>query len=95
MDERISDHAETLVDWSARIEHGDDVVLAVSEGAHDLAVATAEKLGARGANLLSLYRSDEIERAYLTAHDGDFETDPAYERALYEQADSVLAHSNW
>ncbi|MFW6017743.1 MAG: aminopeptidase [Halapricum sp.] len=90
MDDRIDEHAETLVDWSARIERGDDVVLAVADGAHDLAVATARVLGARGANLISLYQSDEIERAYLRAHDGAFDSDPEYQLALYERADSVL-----
>ena len=90
MDDRISAHAEVLVDWSARIEPGDDVVLSVDEGAHDLAVAVAEALGDRGANLKSVYRSDEIQRAYLRAHDAPFDADPEYERALYENADSVL-----
>jgi len=91
MDERIHDHAETLVDWSARIEAGDDVVLRVAEGAHDLAVAVAEEVGDRGANLVTVYGSDEVERAYLRAHDDDFETDPEYELALYENADVVLS----
>ena len=91
MDQRVYDHAETLVDWSARIEAGDDVVLRVAEGAHDLAVAIAEKLGERGANCLTVYSSDEISRAYLRAHDGDFDDDPAYELEMYEQADSVLS----
>ncbi|WP_049985266.1 aminopeptidase [Halobellus rufus] len=89
MDDRIHEHAETLVDWSARIEPGDDVVLSVAEGAHDLAVAVAEALGDRGANVVTTYASDEISRAYLRAHAGDFET-PAHELALYERADSVL-----
>ena len=93
MDDRIRKHAETLVDWSARIESGDDVVLSVEEGAHDLAVAVAEVLGERGANLLCVYRSDEIQRAYLRAHDGEFDTDPEYERELYANADSVLVLS--
>jgi aminopeptidase len=53
-------------------------------------VATAEVLGERGANLLSLYRTGEISRAYLRAHDGEFDTVPEYELALYENADSVL-----
>ncbi|WP_225333159.1 aminopeptidase [Halomicrobium urmianum] len=90
MDQRIREHAETLVDWSARVEAGDDVVVHVDEGAHDLAVAVAEALGDRGANLLATYGSDELTRAYLRAHDGDFGEDPAYERELYERADSVL-----
>ncbi|WP_135305704.1 aminopeptidase [Haloarcula amylovorans] len=90
MDDRVREHARTLVDWSARIEAGDDVVVQVEEGAHDLGVAVAEALGERGANLLSTYRSDELTRAYLRAHDGEFEANPDYELALYERADSVL-----
>ena len=91
MDQRIHEHAETLVDWSARIEAGDDVVLSVGQGAHDLAVAVAEQLGERNANMLACCRSGELQRAYLRAHDGEFETDPEFERALYERADSVLS----
>ena len=91
MDPRTHEHAETLVDWSARVEAGDDVVLKVGEEAHDLAVAVAAALGERGANLLATYDSAEVTRAYLRAHDGDFDEDPAYELSLYEQADSVLS----
>ena len=91
MDDRVRDHASVLVDWSARIESGDDVVMHVDEGAHDLAVAVAEELGKREANLVTVYDSDEVLRAYLNHHDGEFEGDPDYELALYEQADSVLS----
>src|SRR6056297_496176 len=91
MDGRTAEHAAVLVDWSARVEAGDDVVLDVAPGAHDLAVAVAEKLGERGANSVVTYAAGEIERAYLRAHDGDFDTDPAHERALYENADVVLS----
>ena len=91
MDQRIRNHAATLVHWSGRVHRGDDVVLRVSEGTHDLAVAVAEEVGGRGANLLSIYGSDEVERAYLRAHDDDFEADPEYELALYEKADVVLS----
>jgi aminopeptidase len=90
MDQRIYEHAEVLVDWSARIESGEDVIVSVGEGAHDLAVAVAEKLGERGANLLTTYSSGELSRAYLRAHDSDFDADPAFERELYENADTVL-----
>ncbi|WP_324756108.1 aminopeptidase [Haloarcula montana] len=93
MDERIREHARVLVDWSARIDPGDDVVVRVDEGAHDLAVAVAERLGECGANLLTVYDSDEITRAYLRAYDGEFTTDPEYALALYERADSVLSLS--
>lgn len=90
MDERIYEHAEILVDWSARIEAGDNVVVQVGEGAHDLAVAVAEQLGVRGANVHTCYASDEVERAYLRAFDGEFGTDPTFERDLYRETDSVL-----
>ncbi|QSX01021.1 aminopeptidase [Haloterrigena alkaliphila] len=91
MDERVREHAEVLVDWSARVEEGDNVVLSVGPDAHELAVAVAEALGERGANLLATYGSGEITRAYLRAHDGDFDEDPAHELALVENADVYLS----
>ncbi|MFB6108229.1 MAG: aminopeptidase [Haloplanus sp.] len=90
MDDRIREHARTLVDWSARVEPGDDVVMRVDEGAHDLAVAVAAELGARNANLLATYGSDEVSRAYIRAHDGDFDA-PGHELALVENADVYLS----
>ncbi|ELY46899.1 aminopeptidase, partial [Natronorubrum tibetense] len=91
MDERVREHAEVLVDWSARVEAGDDVVLAVGPDAHELAVAVAEALGERGANLLATYSSGEITRAYLRAHDGEFDENPAHELTLVENADVYLS----
>ncbi|SIS18774.1 aminopeptidase [Natronorubrum thiooxidans] len=91
MDERVREHAEVLVDWSARVEAGDNVVLSVGPDAHELAVAVAECLGERRANLLSTYSSGEITRAYLRAHNGDFDANPAHELALVEQADVYLS----
>ncbi|WP_440766914.1 aminopeptidase [Natronorubrum sp. DTA7] len=91
MDERVREHAEVLVDWSARVEAGDDVVLAVGPDAHELAVAVAEALGERGANLLATYSSGEVTRAYLRAHDGEFDENPAHELALVENADVYLS----
>src|SRR5699024_2893133 len=91
MDDRIAEHAAVLVDWSARIEEGDNVVVSVAEGAHDLAVAVARALGERGANPVMTYGSSEIDRSSLRAHDGDFDDDPAHELALYENADVILS----
>ncbi|QRV16621.1 aminopeptidase [Haloterrigena salifodinae] len=91
MDERVREHADVLVDWSARVEAGDDVVLSVGPDAHELAVAVAEKLGERGANLISTYSSGEITRAYLRAHEGEFDENPAHELALVEHADVYLS----
>ncbi|MFB6302882.1 MAG: aminopeptidase [Haloferacaceae archaeon] len=89
---RVRAHAETLVDWSARIDPGDRVVVSVAEGAHDLAVAVGEVLGERGAAPLFLYDSDEVDRAYLRATDTDapgFE-DATLPKTLYERADATL-----
>jgi aminopeptidase len=91
MDPRVEEHAEVLVDWSARVEEGDNVVLNVGPDAHELAVAVAEKVGERGANLHTSYASSEVGRAYALAHDGDFEENPAHELALMESADVVLS----
>jgi len=91
MDERVREHAATLVDWSAQVEAGDDVVVSVGPEAHELAVAVAEALGERDANMLATYKSGELSRAYLRAHGGDFESDPDFERALFERADAVLS----
>jgi aminopeptidase len=90
MDPRVHEHAEILVDWSARVDAGDNVVLSVAEGAHDLAVAVAEALGERGANLVATYDSEELARAYLRGHDDEFEENPAHELALVENADIYL-----
>ncbi|MGB9964234.1 aminopeptidase [Halobacterium hubeiense] len=91
MDPRIEEHAEVLVDWSARVDDSDDVVMRVGPDAHDLAVAVAEKVGERGANLVSTYASGELGRAYALAHGEGFEEDPDHELALYEHADVVLS----
>ncbi|WP_138004638.1 aminopeptidase [Halalkalirubrum salinum] len=90
MDDRIHEHARVLVDWSARVERGDNVVMSVAEDAHELAVAVAEALGERGTTLQTVYDSDEVSRAYLTAHDGDFEENPSHELALLEETDVYL-----
>jgi len=91
MDPRIREHAEVLVDWSARVERGDDVVISLGPDAHELGVAVAAALGERGANYVATYASNELHRAWAMAHDGDFEVDPAHHVALYEHADVVLS----
>ncbi|MFC6992723.1 aminopeptidase [Haladaptatus sp. GCM10025707] len=90
MDERVREHARTLVNWSARIERGDYVVVNVGEDAHDLGVAVAEELGNVGATMFVTYGSGEMLRAYLKNHDGDFEDVAGPELAAYQNADSVL-----
>jgi len=60
IDKRVHEHAATLVDWNARIEPGDDVVVHVGERAHDLGVAVAAVLasGGRTARPVQLRRDD-------------------------------------
>ena len=91
MDPRTEEHAEVLVDWSARVDDGDNVVMSVGPDAHELAVAVAEKVGERGGNLVTTYSSGEIGRAYSMAHDGDFDEAPAHKLALVENADVFLS----
>ena len=88
MDDRIREHASILVDWSARVDPGDNVIVSVAEGAHDLGVAVAEALGERGASMVANYDSAELSRAYLQATDEDngdlaVEETPSHERALW------------
>lgn len=114
MDDRIRDHAELLVDWSARVDRGDNVVVSVDDGTHDLAVAIAQVLGERGANVVPTYNSAEVSRAFLCGHSGagcagdeddggshdddgapngadsEFDSDPAHELKLIENADVYL-----
>jgi aminopeptidase len=71
MDDRVRAHAETLVDWSARVEPGDLVTVSVAEGAHDLAVAVAAALGERDATPVFTYDSAEVTRAFVRAGDDD------------------------
>ena len=91
MDERVREHAEVLVDWSARVRAGDQVVMDVAEGAHDLAVAVAAELGERDATLLTTYGSGEVGRAFLRGGDDDREfahSEPKL--AMLEAADVYL-----
>ena len=93
MDERVREHARVLVDWSARVTAGDDVVVSVADGAHELAVAVARELGERGATVTTLYDSAEVTRGYLrgvAAGEVDVDDDQSVDRALYEAADVVL-----
>ena len=93
MDERIHEHAAVLVDWSARVDAGDNVVVNVAEGAHELGVAVAEAIGERGGNLLAVNDSAELSRAYLqgrAAGDTDFDDAPAHELAMVEATDVYL-----
>ncbi|WP_277554370.1 aminopeptidase [Halobaculum limi] len=93
MDPRIREHAETIVDHSIELEEGDNLVIHMPAEAEDLAVALHEYAGDIGANPVYLNNSQRAARAYLRAHDDDFEL-PSHELALYEETDAfVIARS--
>ncbi|WP_225335807.1 aminopeptidase [Halomicrobium urmianum] len=90
MDPRIREHAEIVVDHSVDLQPGDDVVVRAPPVAEDLVVALHELIGDVGANPHAVMASDRAGRAYLRAHDGDFET-PDHELALIEESDAFIA----
>ncbi len=91
MDPRIREHAAVIVDWSARIEPGDRVLMQVDEGSIPLGIAVAEEVATREASLVTTFGSGEIERAYLKHFPTtDFPVDPEHHLALLEQSDVFL-----
>lgn len=89
MDERVRKHAEVLVDWSTDIQDGDQVVITANPEAHDLIVALHEEVGKRGGEPITLYSSDEANRAFLLNHDGEFGL-PEHQHALYRESDALI-----
>jgi aminopeptidase len=92
MDPRIREHADRVVDHSIDLQPGDNVVCNAHPVAEDLLVALHEAIGDRGANPITLYggRDSRLDRAYLRAHDGDFDT-PEHALALVEETDAYIA----
>ncbi|WP_255151755.1 aminopeptidase [Halorarius halobius] len=92
MDPRIREHARILVDHSAGIEAGDDVVIDADPVADDLVVALHEELADAGANPIVVRErfGKRFRRAYLRNHDGDFDV-PDHEMALWEAMDCYVA----
>ena len=98
MDQRIRDHAETLVEHSTEIEAGDDVVISAGPAAEDLTIALSEAIGERGAFPLHVgFRNERSRAAFLHAIDDEDLDVPDHELALAEAADvwiHVRAHEN-
>jgi aminopeptidase len=90
MDSRIREHAETIVEHSVDLQEGDNVVVSAPPEAADLVTALHEAIGHRGANPIALSGNSRYSRAFLRAHDGDFET-PSHEEALVEESDVFIA----
>jgi aminopeptidase len=90
MDPRIREQAEVIVDHSAQIEQGDNVIVQAQPAAEDLVVAIAELCGERGATVSSSMGSMRAHRAYMQAVDeADIELN---EMALakVEKADAMI-----
>ncbi|MCO8252625.1 aminopeptidase [Haladaptatus sp. AB618] len=91
MDERIRNHAETIVDHSLDIEAGDTVVVRSPTVSDDLAVALSEALGERGAfPLVTAGRRDKKQAAFLRSVDADALETPEHEQALFEASDAIV-----
>ncbi len=93
MDERIEEHAKILVDWSTGVEEGDNVVIKASEEAKELVIALKKEIAKKGAKPVTLYSSNEANRAYLKNFEGEFET-PEHVLALMEEADVLIGISS-
>ncbi|WP_132056655.1 aminopeptidase [Halorussus amylolyticus] len=88
MDSRIREHAEILVDHSAEIEAGDNVVVSASSAAEPLTLALCEVIGERGAFPFHVsYRTDRTRAAFLRGIESDALDLPDHELALVEASD--------
>ncbi|MFC4550577.1 MULTISPECIES: aminopeptidase [Halorussus] len=90
MDPRIRTHAEVIVDHSAKIEPGDNVLVQAPPVAEDLAAAVAERIGEVGANPAVSLRSTRANRAYLRASDPEDLELHDHSLAQMEETDAVV-----
>jgi aminopeptidase len=98
MDPRVREHAEIIVDHSAEVEAGDNVVVSAPPAAEDLTLALCEVVGDRGGLPFHVsFRMDRTRAAFLgSVAPEDLDT-PEHELALAEAADvwiHVRAHDN-
>ena len=93
MDERIEEHAKILVEWSTKIEEGDNVVIKAGEEAKELVIALKKEIAKKGANPVTLYSSNEANRAYFKNFEGEFET-PEHVLAMMEKTDVLIGISS-
>ena len=90
MDPRIREHAKIIVDYSAKVEAGDNVLIQAPPVAEDLVVALHEQLGERGANPLINMDSTRARRAFMrTSVSENFEL-PDHELASFQESDVVI-----
>jgi len=90
MDPRIREHARILVDHSASIEPGDNVLVTAPPVAEDLAVALYEELGKRDANPMRMGGGSRATRAFLKAADPEAFELPKHTLAAVSEADAAI-----
>jgi aminopeptidase len=93
MDPRVEEHARILVEHSAAIEAGDEVLVSVPPVAEDLAVALNEQIAAKGAFPVqaSLFGGGRPARALVSAMDMDaYDEPPATLQAIADNVDAAI-----
>jgi aminopeptidase len=97
MDDRLHEHAEIIVEHSARVEPDDNVTVNAPIEAEDLAVAVMERLGEVGATASLQLGSSRASRAYQLAKDVDEWETPEHVLAMAKETDvsiSIRGDSN-
>lgn len=90
MDPRVREHAETIVDHSAAVEPGDDVIIRAPRPAEDLVIALHEAIGERNGKPAISWHSGRAHREYLRAVDAEALEPPEHVRAFVENADVYI-----
>ncbi|MBS3760088.1 aminopeptidase [Halodesulfurarchaeum sp.] len=90
MDPRIREHARILVEHSADIKPGDNVLVTAPAVAEDLVIALYEELGKRDANPMQMGGSSRASRAFLKAADPDAFELPDHMFAAISEADAAI-----
>jgi aminopeptidase len=94
VDSRIEEHARILVEWSTEVKRNDMVVIRASPESHDLAVAVAKKASEKGAKVMTVFQSEELDRAIFDgADDETLQKMSEHYKAAAEKADVFIGLS--
>lgn len=92
MDPRISKHAEILVNYSAKIKKGDNLLIQVSDAGIDLAIEIYKKAAQLGANPLILNSPTEAMRGYYELTPKKFlKSFPSHIYALAKASNAIIS----
>ena len=91
MDPRVVEHARIIVEWSAEIKRGDNVVISASPQAQDLVVALNREIARVGAHVINTMDLQDASKAYLDAADEKTLSEiPEHLMALMEKSDVLI-----